>query len=163
MADITDLVRRESAHGHGARAHDRVGIVTSYNEDTHAVKVKIKPEDKETGWMPLGALHVGNGFGIAIGANVGDQLAIGFLDGDPNAPYVKARLYSDKQKPPKVKSGEMVLFHETGNKLYFDKDGAITLAHKSGGQLLWDKDGVATLDNGSRAVKVKGSVAINPP
>ncbi|MGX7707972.1 phage baseplate assembly protein V [Methylobacterium sp. Gmos1] len=161
MSDLSNLIRRESSYGDGARSHVRIAEVTSYNKKTHAAKLKLMPEGTETGWAPLGASHIGNGFGIAVGAKAGDQVLVAFVEGDHNTPVVISRLYSDQQRPPEVEGGEMVLFHESGGKLYFDKDGGITVKHKSGGSLLWDKDGKVSLDNGTRDVAIKGNVGIN--
>ena len=162
MDELANLMRREAETASDARAPLRVAKVTSYNPKTHAVKVKLLPEGQETGWMPLGSHHIGNGFGIAVGATVGDQVVVGFLEGDHSTPIVMSRLYSDQQRPPEVKSGEMVLFHEKKSALHFDEHGQITIKHgPSGGSLLWDKDGAVHLDNGDRPVKIAGNIQFN--
>ncbi|MGU3387291.1 phage baseplate assembly protein V [Methylobacterium sp. D53M] len=142
---LWNMVRREAAQPANARAPIRVAEVTSYDPDTHSVKVKIQPEGQETGWMPLGSLHVGDGHGLAIGATEGDQVVLGFIEGDHSAPVVMGRIFSDDQKPPKVKSGEIGIFHKSKCSLMFDKDGQITLNHSTGGSLFWDKDGKVNL------------------
>lgn len=115
-----------------ARMTSRMGLVSSYNEENHAVKLKLMPEGVETGWIPLGSQHIGNGFGIAIGPEIDDQMEIAFQEGDLENPRVIARHFSDKDKPPKVKSGEIMIRSKKGTKLFIDKDGAMTVETPEG-------------------------------
>lgn len=155
MIELSNLIRREASYGANARSPMRVGEVTSYNKETHAVKLKLQPEGIETGWVPLGSSHIGNGWGMATGAKAGDQMVVGFLDGDHSAPVVVTRMFSDQQKPPQVEGGEMILQHETGSKLVIDKDGATTLQHKGGGTITFDKDGHITIKSNDKNVTVE--------
>lgn len=161
MGDITNLIQREIRRAMNTHAQPRAGLVTSYDEKAHAVKVKLMPEGKETGWIPVGSMQVGNGFGIAIGPNIDDQFMVGFHEGDINSPFIMARMFSDKDKAPEVKAGEITIMHKSKSALHFDKDGQIKIAHSKGGSLLWDKDGHVNIDNGDRKIALKGKIAIN--
>jgi len=149
---LANMIRREAAQPANARAPIRVAEVTSYDPDTHSVKAKILPDGTETGWFPLGVIHVGKGHGIAAGATEGDQLVVGFLEGDHSAPVVLSRLGSDDQPPPKVKSGEIAIWHKSGTRDFFSADGTHTKTHAKGGTVTWDKDGNLTTDNKAMAV-----------
>lgn len=125
--DIEDLVRRIVDQHLSRQPRDRFATITAYDPDRHAVKAQLQPEAVETGWMPIGTAHVGNGFGIAIGPQIGDQIVVGFHDGDQEAPYMKARVHSDKERPPRAEAGEMVFQTASGFILKADKTGAVTI------------------------------------
>ncbi|OJY66453.1 phage baseplate assembly protein V [Rhizobium sp. 60-20] len=125
--DIEDLVRRIVDQHLSRQARERAATITAYDPNRHAVKAQLQPEGVETGWMPIGTAHVGNGFGIAIGPQIGDQIVVGFHDGDPEAPYMKARLHSDQERPPVAQAGEMVFQTAAGFILKADQSGAVTL------------------------------------
>ncbi|GEP00627.1 phage baseplate assembly protein V [Methylobacterium haplocladii] len=154
MSDLSNLIRRESSYADASRAPIRIAEVTSYNEDSHSVVLKYMPEGNSSGWVPLGSAHIGNGFGIAIGPNIGDQFVVAHIEGDHNTPVIISRIYSDKQKPPKVKAGEMLLMHGTKGSMLFDKDGGITVTHKDGGSFKFDKDGHVSVDTKGKNITV---------
>ncbi len=105
----------------------RVGTVSSYDKKTHSVKVMLQPENRESNWIPIAVQHTGNGFGILVGPKIGDQLEIGFHQNDPSTARVIGRYHSEKEKPPQVESGEMLLKHESGSTIFFDKNGNIRI------------------------------------
>lgn len=108
----------------------RVGTVSSYDPDAHAVKVMLQPENKESGWIPLATQHIGNGYGLAWGPEVGDQVEIGFQEGDISTPRVVGRLHSDEDKPPRVEAGEMLLKRKDGSQIIMNKNGNVHIHTK---------------------------------
>lgn len=123
--DIEDLVRRIVDQMLSRQAHMRVGVVTSYDPNRHAIKAKQQPEGHETGWMPIGTPHVGNGIGIVAGATPGDQVILGYHEGDIESPVVLGRIHSDQARPPAVKSGEVVV-QTSGSMIKMDQAGNLT-------------------------------------
>lgn len=109
MSDIEDVVRRIVDQMLSRRPHTRVGVVTSYDPNRHAVKVIQQPEGSESGWIPISTPHVGNNFGVAIGLTPGDQVVIGYHEDDLESPFVSGRLHSDQERPPVAQSGEIVI------------------------------------------------------
>ncbi len=97
--------------------------VTSYNPDTHSVKGTLQPYGIESGWMPIGTLGIGSGFGIAVGPNIGDQFDVDFHNGDPHCPRATHRVFSNKDRPPVAQSGEVVIQAATGQKITMTQDG----------------------------------------
>lgn len=87
----------------------RAGTVSSYDPDGYLVKIRLQPEDIETGWLPIGQLMVGQGWGICAGPAIGDQALCVFLQGDINAGVCVCFLGSDEDPPPRVLSGEVHL------------------------------------------------------
>ena len=142
--DLINLIRREAGRLDNARSMPRYGLISSYDPKRHAVKVKLQPEGIETGWVPMASSHIGNGFGVAVGPNIDDQVVVGFMEGDIDQPFIMGRMFSDKDNPPEAKSGEVVIKHQSGTTITIDKAGALTIS------------------NDDRAVTIKGKVHINP-
>ncbi len=111
------LIRREP---------HRIGVVSSYDPKTHSVKLTRQPEGIETGFIPIGTGHIGNGWGVLVGPQIGDQFVMGFVGGDPEVPFIAGRVFSDHETPPNVASGEVLLQHQSGTKVLFDKEGNFT-------------------------------------
>src|ERR1019366_1401438 len=136
--DFVNVVRRETERQLSGRYNTRTGLVTSYDPKTHSAKVMLKPDDTETGWVPIHTGHIGNGFGIAVGLTpgdgktTGDQVEVTFGEGDLEQGRIIHRLHSDKEKPPPVESGEFLFKHENGGSIFFDKDGNIKITGGKG-------------------------------
>lgn len=162
-----DIIRRETQHTHFHGATKSTLICTAYNPKTHAVKGILVPHGVETGWVPVGVTSAGNGFGILVGPKVGDsekldgdQFDVEFEFGDPNTPIARHRLFSTPDTPPEVQSGEIMIQHEKGHKLFFAQDGSVTLTHAAaGGNLTFDKDGNLTVDSKSKGITVNAGSA----
>jgi uncharacterized protein involved in type VI secretion and phage assembly len=108
------------------------GIITSYDPAKHAVKVTIQPEGVEVaGWIPLGTIGVGNGFGIVCGPNLGDMVQVSFSEANPAAPRILGRFFSNVNVPPAVPSGDTYIVHKSGSALKFNGDGTITVTATS--------------------------------
>jgi hypothetical protein len=58
---LRNQMRLESKRVDSTEANTRMGIVDGYDPSHYAVKVRIQPEDRLTGWMPLASPWVGNG------------------------------------------------------------------------------------------------------
>lgn len=127
MEDLMFLIRRESSRMGQNRSAPRVGQVTSYDPNRHAVKLTLQPEGVETGWVPIASSHIGNGVGIAVGPHIGDQFVVMFHEDDPDSAIALGRLFSDQDQPPVAQSGEMVFQTKSGIVLKLDKDGKVAL------------------------------------
>lgn len=125
-SDFWDIVRRE-AQAAVQPQRSATLIVTSYDPKTHSVKGTLKPYGIESGWIPVGTQAVGDGFGIAVGPCVGDQFNIHFENGDQNSPRATHRLFSNDAKPPKVESGEVVIWSKFKHKITLTKDGKMVI------------------------------------
>lgn len=105
----------------------RTGTITSYDKDSGMVKVAIQPEGRETNWIKLDCPGVGNGWGVAIGPQVGDEVTVSFESGDPNLGKITARHTNSLNLPMPVPSGEIWMVHQSGSLLKFNTDGTVTL------------------------------------
>lgn len=176
--EFWNAVRRVAQEVVGRAQFKGTLVCTAYNPQTHAVKGIIQPHGIESGWVPVAALHVGNGFGIAVGPRVGsaDKLDgqvfdLHFDGGDPDTLVAHHRQFSTHDKPPVVQSGEMLLMHEKGHKLFFAQDGSVTIYHAAaGGVMQFDAQGnimhdakgkTLTVQSSGGSVKINGNVSIN--
>lgn len=105
----------------------RTGTITGYDPVNGVVKVAIQPEGRETNWIKLDCPGVGNGWGVQVGPQLGDEVTVSFESGDPNLGKVTARHTNSLNLPMPVPSGEIWMIHETGSLLKFNTDGTVTL------------------------------------
>lgn len=138
---LENLIFRAIERYFAGKYNARYGVVTSYDPKKHAAKVKIKPEDIETGWLPIHAHHVGDGWGVMVGLQIGDQVKITHMAGDFEVGAILGRVHSDEDKPPEVKSGEILFKHEKAGSILFDKDKNVTWTGANGQVIKTDKKG----------------------
>lgn len=124
---MEDVIRRIVDQTLSRRANTQVAVVSAYDPDRHAVKATLQPQGVETGWAPIATSHVGNGFGLAIGPEIGDQIIVGFHEGDIDSPFMMGRLHSDAERPPRAEAGEIVFQTKSGAVFKFSKDGSVSL------------------------------------
>ncbi|KAF1004108.1 MAG: hypothetical protein GAK36_00133 [Pseudomonas sp.] len=105
----------------------RTGTITGYDPVNGVVKVAIQPEGRETNWIKLDCPGVGNGWGVQIGPQIGDEVTVSFESGDPNLGKVTARHTNSLNLPMPVPSGDIWMVHESGSRLKFNADGTVTL------------------------------------
>lgn len=106
----------------------KLGLVSSYDGRVgkYAVKVRLQPEDIETGWLPIVLLLPGQGWGVYAAPSVGDQAAVLFQEGDGQAGVCVGFLPSDDDPPPAVESGEIHLIAKDGDaSVILRPDGSI--------------------------------------
>ncbi|MHC8295316.1 phage baseplate assembly protein V [Pseudomonas sp. LB3P58] len=127
MSAIGDLLNAQRQHQSNGSTYPRKGTISSYDKDSYSVKVLIQPEDLETGWIQLDAHGVGNGWGVVVGPQIGDEVEVSFDNGDPNLGSVTGRYFNDTNTPPPVPSGETWIVHASGSLLKFHNDGSVEL------------------------------------
>jgi hypothetical protein len=125
---MTAAIAMQSDLSSNTKSRERVGIISDYDPNTHAVKVMLQPENVEApGWIPLGAVGVGNGFGVVCAPNIGDMVQVTFTRGDGKGPKVTGRFFSSVNMPPVVPSGDTWIVHKSGNMMKFNGDGTILI------------------------------------
>lgn len=130
--ELANTIRSHAEAAAGRIAKPIMATISSYNASTHSVKVTIQgvgdSDFPESGWMPLGAAGVGNGFGVLSAPNIGDMVMIGFTDGSNSAPKIIGRFFSNVNVPPKVPAGETWIVHKSGPLMKFHNDGSVEIA-----------------------------------
>lgn len=124
IADFANSMRQQ---GNSDMTGPRTGTITSYDKDNGVVKVAIQPEGRETNWIKLDSPGVGNGWGVQIGPQIGDEVTVSFDSSDPNLGKVTARHTNSLNLPMPVPSGEIWMVHKSGSLLKFNTDGTVTL------------------------------------
>lgn len=124
IANLTNAFHQtQTVDGTGPRA----GTITSYDPSNGMVKVAIQPEGRESNWMKLDCPGVGNGWGVQIGPQIGDEVTVSFDSSDPNLGRVTARHTNSLNLPMPVPSGEIWMVHQSGALLKFNTDGTVSL------------------------------------
>lgn len=124
---IESLMNASRQHLGDNSTGPRTGTISSYDKDNGAVKVAIQPEGRETNWIKLDCPGVGNGWGVQIGPQIGDEVTVSFDSSDPNAGKVTARHANALNLAMPVPSGEIWMVHKSGSLLKFNNDGTVTL------------------------------------
>lgn len=124
---LTNAMRQQAGLAANGRAQSRIGTISSYDPARYSVKVLIQPEGTESNWMPLGAIGIGNGWGIVVGPQPGDQVLVEYEHGDFESGVIVARLFSTTQPAPAVPSGEIWAVQKSGSFLKFHNDGTVEL------------------------------------
>ncbi len=90
--------------GNGAPEGAVIGTVTDNHDPTSQGRVKIKlpylSGDLEGNWAPLTSVMAGNGRGLFMVPEVGDEVLVIFEHGDTNYPYVIGALWNGMDQPP---------------------------------------------------------------
>ncbi|KVW15385.1 hypothetical protein WK91_18280 [Burkholderia cepacia] len=125
---LLNTIRAHSQMAQGEKTGTRVGEITAYDPNKHAVKVKMWPDTQESlGWIPLASPWIGNGWGLVGGPSIGDQVKIAFDREDQDAGVVVGRMFNDIDQPPAVPSGELWLVHKLGAFVKLTNDGKLLL------------------------------------
>ena len=192
--DLENFVLRTIERWYASRYSERHGLVTSYDPKKYLAKVTFQPEGHESGWLPIETGHVGQGYGIAIGLQpgsgkgesqsnseaTGDQVIIRFQEGDFEGGKIVQRVHSDQDKPPEVKSGEMVFWTKfkndsnpgpdaaadgqsgsNGQRIYFKNDGSLLIEDGNGATYTFDGKGGIKLTGKSLEWDISGDIKIN--
>lgn len=127
-------------------------------------------------WARMAHFHATDGAGAFFLPEIGDEVLVGFLNGDPRFPVILGSLYSKNRKPnsaltPDSKNSHKAIYTKAGSFLDFnDEDKIITLSTPGGNKLvLDDKNGQIQLvdQNGnsiqmdSSAIALKSAAALN--
>lgn len=145
LAAFQNVIRQQASAESNTRSMSRAGVISSYDPDSHAVKVTIQPEDVESNWMKLGAIGVGNGFGVVVGPNIGDEVLVEFLEGDFDSGQIVGRYFNVDAAAPAVPAGEIWAVHKSGQFLKITNDGKLTAQDAGGSVLTLNADGTSTL------------------
>jgi phage baseplate assembly protein V len=127
------------------RAQPKLGTISGYDPARPAVKVQLQPDGSETGWIPLGSLWAGNGWGMFAAPPIGSQVEVTFIEGHPEAGVVGLRFFSDVDQALSVPSGEFWLVHAKGSFAKLTNDGKLTVSDGQGATITLNGDGSITI------------------
>ncbi len=148
-----------------------IGLVTNNKDPEAAMRVKVKypwlSDDVESHWAPVVSPMAGAGRGLAILPEVGDEVVVGFLNGDFNFPFVLGSVWNGVDSPPSkadkyVVGGKVVLRElktRAGHTILIDDtegQSKIQIVDSKGQSVLIDGKGT-----GSVEITTKGDVSVS--
>jgi Rhs element Vgr protein len=134
-------------------------------------------------WARLGSLYASNGIGAVFYPEVGDEVVVAFMNGDPRFPVIIGSLYSKKNPPPVspdasnsrksiiTRSGARIDFSEAepameistpgGQRVRLDdKAGSVTIRDRNGSTVTMASDGVTIDSAGKIMLNARTDIAI---
>ncbi len=170
----------------------QIGIVKKISDDPDSqfrVQVQLVTMDSDSAliWARWASPQAASGYGCFFLPDVGDEVVLGFLDGDPRHPVIVGALFSSKNAPPDPYSGvddqniykgfvtskgtklafvdkdkpSVSIETPGGNKITLD-DGAesVTLTDQHGNTLTLGKDGIGIKSAKDLKLEASGNVTI---
>ena len=133
----------------------KIGIVSGYARDRYAVKVKLQPEDVETGWLPIFSPMVGKGWGFVSPPDVGTMVAVLFVEGNVDAGFVSLFGFGQRDVPPPndVEPGGFLFYNKAGTEVKVSADGEVTIKAQAGKKVSVLSDSEIDLGKNSNAFK----------
>ena len=122
--DISNLVRREIQRAL-LGLFPTIGLVSSYDPQTHAAKITHQPDGNVSGLAP----HVrpaAGGANFVIGPGANNQAVVMYLNGDRESPVIVGYLHSDQDQPPNVPAGAGSWTFANGS-ISHDASGNVTI------------------------------------
>lgn len=135
MQRMLNAMRVQAALAADGLAHARLGTVSSYDPDNYCAKVRLQPEDIETGWLPIASLWVGPQWGLFSPPPIDAQVVVLFAEADHEAGLILGALWSDAARPLSVPAGELWMQHKEGAYLKLLNGGDVHIVNPSGCEL----------------------------
>jgi Rhs element Vgr protein len=174
-------VAAEPAAGLNPPVHGlQIAVVTQLQDDPRGedrVQVRLPVVDPAAPgtWARLATADAGDGRGTVIRPEIGDEVVVGFLHGDPGEPVILGALHSSARPAPIAAADDN---HEkgwvtrNGMRLVFDDEGVSLRAETPDGRRVVLDDGAGvvvledgngnkvTLDSGGITLKSAGDIAV---
>ena len=155
----------ETAHEAGGYVKGvAVALVTQNRDDEGLCRVKVRypwhEKPSESYWARLAMPMAGEGRGMVLIPEVGDEVLVAFEREDLRFPYVLGALWNGKDKPPLAnddgKNDKRILKSRKHHYLLFDDGarGVVELAHEKGRKVVLDDNGFMVQDEKGNVVKV---------
>jgi uncharacterized protein involved in type VI secretion and phage assembly len=156
----------ETAHESGGYVKGvAIAVVTQNKDDDGLCRVKVKypwhEDARESYWARLATPMAGEGRGLVLIPEVGDEVLVAFEREDLRFPYVLGALWNGKEKPPLAnddgKNDKRILKSRKKHHLLFDDGakGVVELAHVKGRRITLDDDGFVVQDEKGNTVRVE--------
>lgn len=138
---LLNVMRGQAAMAGQSKLATQLGIISAYDPNSYSVKVAFPPDESETGWIPLGALWVGEGWGMYAPPSLGDQVEVHFQEGGQDAGTAGLRFFDNLSPPLAVQPGEFWLVHKSGAFFKIPNAGGITFSDANGASVQLDGAG----------------------
>jgi len=169
-------------------ANLQTGIVMKINDDPDGeYRVQVQLPLLQAGnmavWARLGSFYASNGIGAEFYPEVGDEVVVAFMNGDPRFPIIVGSLYSKKNPPPvppDAKNSQKSIvtraklridfFEEdptveistpAGQKVRLDdKANSVTVKDMNGNTVTLDSSGITADSASNMTLTAKGNISI---
>ncbi len=156
-----------------AAANLQTGIVLKTDADPDGeYRVQVKLPLLQAGtlglWARLGSFYASNGFGAEFFPEVGDEVVVAFMNGDPRFPVIVGSLYSKKNPPPvppDAKNNQKSIVTRSKLRIdFFEEDQAVEVSTPHGQSVRLD-DTAKTVTikdrNGNSVTLAEGGITID--
>lgn len=144
MRVIANAMRLQAQRALASVVSSRIGQITSYDPDTFTARVQLQPDSLLTGWLPIASPWIGNGWGLFAAPNIGDMVAVEYINGDLEAGTVVGRFWNLEDLPLSVPSGEFWIVHAQGGFFKLTNDGKVAFSDGNGATVTLNGDGTIT-------------------
>jgi uncharacterized protein involved in type VI secretion and phage assembly len=158
---LASAVRQQSALERGTSAQSKYGLVSSVDPSSYSVKVLFQPDNTQSGWIPVKAHWVGNGWGMVCLPTVDQLVVVDPIEGFNDEWVVSGYLYNDTERPPASAVGELHMVHTSGSYMRLTNDGKVSI----NGQAEVDVSGptINIQATGNVNVQAAGTASITAP
>ena len=122
-----NAVKGQSSALDQAQGQPRFGTVASFDPQHYTARVLLQPEGVLSGWLPVLASWIGNGWGMVAPPAPGDQVLVVAQEGQAEHGVIVGRAFSDQAAPPQCAAGEFLLVHQSGASLRLAADGTVQI------------------------------------
>lgn len=164
-AKLLNAMRLQAQRALSEHTTTRVALIHNYNPNEYVARATLQPDDVQTGYLPIAAAWVGNGWGMFSPPPENALGLVAFPEGNINAGIILGCFWNDVDRPLAVPSGEFWLVHQTGSCIKFHNDGSVELDANTnltvtvGGNLTANVTGNADLT--AESATVNGNTQIN--
>jgi uncharacterized protein involved in type VI secretion and phage assembly len=144
-----------------------IGVVTQNQDPESLCRVKLRfpwhDQPRESYWARLTMPMAGDGRGVVLIPEVGDEVLVGFEREDLRFPYVLGALWNGKDKPPLAnddgKNDKRIVQSRKKHYLLYDDGarGVVELAHEKGRKVTFDDDGIVVKDENGNQIKIESA------
>lgn len=147
----------------------QIGVVTANEDPAGEFRIRVRLPLLEVAgdglWARLASLDAGDNRGFCFRPEIGDEVTVGFLGGDPRHPVILGMLHSSARPAPlpgaddnheklyRSRAGMQLKFDDDkvalslatpdGNRIDLDQQaGSLTLADQHGNRLVMDEQGI---------------------
>lgn len=141
MGPILNAMRLQAQRASAESVSSRIGKVTAFDPTYYAARVELQPDGIITGWLPVSAHWMGNGWGMFSPPSPGDMVSVVFIDSQLEGGYVEGRFWNDEDRPLPVPAGEFWLVHKSGAFFKLTNDGKGSFSDGHGASVTLNGDG----------------------
>lgn len=166
--NFIDLMKQHGKEQADQQMICSTGYITSIDGEKYQAKVMLEPLGMETGWLTIGTMYSGNGFGFVAYPEEGAEVTVQFEHGDINCGKIVAFHHNDSDMPPSVAPGEAILMHKTGGIFKFNANGDVNFTSNGNMNItatsnvnIIAADNVNINASGSLSITSEGTTTVN--